>query len=177
MSCSTLNLTIACQPGFGGHDLPSLVGDRPQGKLIKIWFPSSCLLIIGEAVLPVHAFVCVCVCVCVCACECKISWLLSSQFYSLYWQGFKHPVSLPMPSISMLAISYFSLLYSLRGEEKARIWKLWILPELCDRCAIVRICVTSQWFPLRLATHLFCDTLAYTGLKELEIVELVLHNL
>ena len=66
MSCSTLNLTIACQPGFGGHDLPSLVGDRPQGKLIKIWFPSSCLLIIGEAVLPVHAFVCVCVCVCVC---------------------------------------------------------------------------------------------------------------
>ena len=70
-----------------------------------------------------------------------------------------------MPSISMLAISYFSLLYSLRGEEKTRIWKLWILPELCDRCAIVRICVTIQWFPLRLATQLFCDTLAYTGLK------------
>ena len=57
MSCSTLNLTIACQPGFGGHDLPSLVGDRPQGKLIKIRFPSGCLLIIGEAVLPVHLFV------------------------------------------------------------------------------------------------------------------------
>ena len=48
----------------------------------------------------------------------------SHELYSLYWQGFKHPVSLPMPSISMLAISYFSLLYSLRGEEKARIWKL-----------------------------------------------------
>ena len=63
--------------------------------------------------------------------------VLSSQFYSLYWQGFEHPVSFPMPSISMLAISYFSLVYSLRGEEKARILKLYVIPELCVHCAIV----------------------------------------